>query len=108
MEFIAIFILGVFSIVLGIVSMRGNLSLIKPRHRKRVAPENRLAYGRLVGTGSILLGFGFLVSGVLFLLAELKSNPAFETAGGTGIIISAVIGSAFMLFATIKYNKGLF
>lgn len=105
MESITIFILGAVCIALGIVCQTGNLSLIKRRHRKRVAPQNRLAYGRLVGIGSILLGVGFLVSGVLFLLAELKTNPALETAGGIGIIISAVIGSAFMLSATIKYNK---
>ena len=108
MESIAIFILGAICIVLGIVNMTGNISTIKYRHRKRVAPENRLAYGRIVGLGSIVLGICFLVSGIFFLISELQANPALETVGGITMIIGAVVGISAMMFAMIKYNKGIF
>lgn len=108
MEYIAIFILGAVCIAIGVFNAMGNLSTIKYHHRKRVAPEHRLAYGRLVGAGTIIMGVSFLISGVLFLLSEIKANPALEASGGIGIIIGAVVGLAFMLFAMIKYNKGIF
>ena len=107
MEYIAIFILGLVCIAIGVMKTMGNLSMIKYRHRRRVAPENRLAFGRLVGIGTIITGVGFLVSGTLFLLADLRANPALETAGGIATIIGAVIGLALMGFAMIKYNKGI-
>ena len=107
MEYIAIFILGAVCIAIGISNVMGNLNLIKYRHRRNVAPENRLAFGRIVGAGTIIVGVGFLISGVLFLLSELKANPALENAGGIVTMISAAIGLAFMFFAMKKYNKGI-
>ena len=107
MEYIVVFILGAVCIAIGIMNMMGNVSLIKYRHRRRVAPENMLAFGRMVGVGTIITGVGFLVSGTLFLLAELRANPALETAGGIATIIGAVVGLAIMFFAMIKYNKGI-
>ena len=107
MEFIAIFILGAVCIAIGVMNAMGNLSTIKYRHRKRVAPENRLAFGRLVGAGTIIVGVSFLISGVLVLLSELKANPALENAGGIVTIIGAAVGMSLMFFAMIKYNKGI-
>ena len=108
MEFITLFILGAVCIAIGIMNMKGNLSLIKRRHIRRVAPENRLVFGRIVGVGTIITGVGFLVSGTLVLLSKLQANPALETAGGIATIIGAGIGLAIMFFAMIKYNKGIF
>ena len=107
-ELIAMIIMGVVCIVLGIINTTGNISTIKYHQRHRVAPENRLAFGRLVGSGTILIGVGFLVGGALFLLSQLQENPALETAGGIVSIIGAVVGLVIVVFATIKYNKGLF
>ena len=107
-ELIAMIIMGVVCIALGIINTTGNISTIKYHQRYRVAPENRLAFGRLVGSGTILIGVGFLVGGLLFFLSSAKQNPAFETAGGIVTIIGAVVGLVIVVFATIKYNKGLF
>ena len=107
MDYLTIFILGAVCIAIGISNVMGNLNLIKYRHRRNVAPENRLAFGRIVGAGTIIVGVGFLISGVLFLLSELKANPALENAGGIVTMISAAIGLAFMFFAMKKYNKGI-
>jgi hypothetical protein len=105
---IVIFIMGAICIVLGIINATGNISTIKYRHRRRVAPENQLAFGRLVGAGSILLGVGFLASGVLFFLSQLQENPALEGTGGIVMIIGAIVGLTLSFVAMIKYNKGIF
>ena len=107
MESIAIFILGAVCIAIGVMNTMGNLSTIKYRHRKRVAPENLLTFGKLVGGGTIIVGVAFLISGVLVLLSELKANPALENAGGIVTIIGAGVGLLLMFFAMIKYNKGI-
>ena len=107
MEFIALFILGAVCIAIGVMNAMGNLSTIKYRHRKRVAPENQLAFGRLVGAGTIIVGVSFLISGALALFSTLRGNPAFETASGIVVIIGAAVGMSLMFFAMIKYNKGI-
>ena len=108
MEYISIFILGAVCCVLGIINATGNLSTIKYRQRRRVAPEHRKAFGLIVGIGTIIMGVAFIVTGILLVLAEKYASLALETAGGITTIVGAVIGLALNLFAMIKYNKGIF
>ena len=51
-EFIITLLLGIVCIVLGTLNMKGNISTLHWYHRKRVAEENRLPFGRLVGLGN--------------------------------------------------------
>lgn len=108
MEYISIFILGAVCCVLGIINATGNLSTIKYRQRRRVEPENRKAFGLIVGIGTIIMGVAFLITGVLLVIAEKSAAPSLETAGGIVTIVSTVIGLAMHFFAMIKYNKGIF
>ena len=108
MEYVPVFILGAVCCALGIVNTTGNLSTIKYRQRRRVAPEHRKVYGMLMGIGTIVMGIAFIVTGILLVLAKKYASGALETAGGVTTIVGAVIGLALNLFAVIKYNKGIF
>ena len=56
MEGIICIIIGLAIIVMGILCLLGNVSLIHSYHRKNVAPENMLAFAKLVGLGTLIIG----------------------------------------------------
>ena len=107
-ELITIFIVGVFLIVLGVLNTKGNLRSIHSYHWKRVAPEDIKPYGRLVGTGSIIIGAAMLVFGALSFAHEKTQVLPFDIIGAAILIASVVIGLVMIFYAMIKYNKGIF
>ena len=66
MENIIMLILGVFISVMGIVNIKGNISTIHSYNRRRVKEEDIPKYGKVVGTGTLIIGIslvlGFIVS----------------------------------------------
>ena len=48
--------LGVFVMLMGISNMKGHIGSIHWYHRKRVSEEDRPAFGRLVGLGTLIIG----------------------------------------------------
>ena len=48
-------LVGLIVIMLGIINLNGNISLLHRYHRKRVAEEDRIPFGRMVGIGTILV-----------------------------------------------------
>lgn len=107
-EFIITMLLGIVCIVLGVLNMKGNISTLHWYHRKRVAEENRLQFGRLVGLGTIIIGFALIIFAVFTLVATLTSNNLFYTIGGIELIVGVVIGIVISFYAMFKYNKGIF
>ena len=65
MENIVLLILGVFISVMGIVNIKGNISTIHSYNRRRVKEEDIPKYGKVVGTGTLIIGIS-LVLGLLF------------------------------------------
>ena len=59
-------ILGVFISVVGIINIKGNISTIHSYNRRRVKEEDIPKYGKVVGTGTLIIGIslvlGFIVS----------------------------------------------
>ena len=49
-------IVGIIVIVLGVQNLKGNIELLHRYHRKRVSDEDRLPFGRKVGTGTVIAG----------------------------------------------------
>ena len=101
-------IIGVIVIVLGIMNLKGNIETLHRYHRKRVSEEDRLPYGRTVGTGTILIGCSVIMMACLeYAAEELKMS----LPGKTGTVIPAaglIAGFAIIVYAMFRYNKGIF
>ena len=104
-EYITMLIFGILLIPLGIMNIKGNISSIHWYNRTRITEETRPKYGKLMGIGTVIIGGGLVLSAVLNLL--VKMNVA-VLIGGAIILVSVVVGIAFMLYAQFKYNKGIF
>ena len=76
--------LGVFVMLLGISNMKGHIGSIHWYHRKRVSEEDRPAFGRLVGLGTLIIGAALVLFSLPSLAAEWTQNDVF-VAVGSGI-----------------------
>ena len=100
--------LGVLMIVLGISNRKGNISSLHRYHRKRVSEEDRIPFGKLVGTGTIIIGIALLVSGVLSYLSVHYEQEMFILIGNIVTGAGLVVGLGLNFYAMFKYNKGIF
>ena len=100
--------LGLLLIVLGISNRKGNISSLHRYHRKRVSEEDRIPFGKLVGTGTIIIGIALLGSGVLSCLAMRLEQEMYVLIGNIVLGIGFVIGLGLNFYAMFKYNKGIF
>lgn len=100
-ENIMIIIFGILLIGLGTLNVRGNIESIHWYNRTRITEETRPKYGKLMGIATIIMGGSFTLSAVLDIVVLNKA--VFLIAG-----VGALIGFVIMLYAQIKYNKGIF
>ncbi len=100
--------LGVIVIVLGVLNRKGNVSTLHRYHRKRVSEEDRLPFGRKVGSGTVIVGGALVLSAGLRFAAEKTDLPVMQTVGTVVLVIGFVVGFAIIVYAMIKYNKGIF
>lgn len=101
-------IIGIVCILLGAQNMKGNINSLHSYHRKRVSEEDRLAFGKKVGLGTIIIGIGVIIFAVFTYIAEKTANEKFVIVGMGFMIIGLIIGSILSFGAMIKYNKGIF
>ena len=100
-EFIMQIIIGLVLIVIGILNIKGNISLIHSYHRKRVKQEDIMPFGQKMGIGNIIIGISIVIAGIfLFFNYDNISNSI--------VIIGLIIGSIIIIYAMFKYNKGIF
>lgn len=100
MDNIMMLVLGLFISVLGIVNIAGNISTIHSYNRRKVKEEDVPKYGKIVGTGTLIIGISF----VLGFIAAFWS----EVVMGIIILTAVIVGLAFILYGQIKYNHGIF
>ena len=105
---IVAFLVGVVCIVLGISNMRGNISSLHSYHRHRVSEEDRIPFGKQVGLGTIIIGIGIMVFGVLSSVTRYTENDIFVLIGTALLIIGIILGLVISFRAMHKYNKGIF
>ena len=105
---IVTFFVGVVCILLGISNMRGNISSLHSYHRNRVSEEDRIPFGKQVGLGTIIVGIGISVFGVLSSVTLYTENDIFILIGTAILIICIILGLVISFRAMIKYNKGIF
>ena len=101
-------ILGVVCIVIGIMNRKGNISMLHSYHTKKIAEGDKLAFGRLVGLGTLIIGVALIVMSVLTLVATISKQSIYSTIGGGILIAGFVSGLGISFYAMFKYNKGIF
>ena len=106
--FIVSFLVGVVCVVLGISNMRGNISSLHAYHRHRVSEEDRPAFGKLVGLGTILCGCGVMAFSVCSGIYLYMENQIILWTGNALSIAGLAVGLGLNFYAMIKYNKGIF
>ena len=107
-ELIAPIIVGIIAIVIGIQNIKGNISSLHRYHRKRVSEADRLPFGRMVGIGTIIIGISIIFKAFFqFFSTSLNSN-SLDIFGSVLLAIGMIVGFGLIIFAMIKYNRGLF
>ena len=106
--FLTTFSIGILTVILGIISMTGNISLLHSYHRHRVTEENKKPYGRLVGIGTLIIGIALIIYAALFFAFEKTQLSSLLILGNAFLISGLVIGLVITVIAMIKYNKGIF
>ena len=105
---IVAFFVGVICIIIGISNTKGNISSLHSYHRNRVSEEDRVPFGKQVGTGTIIVGIGIIVFSVLSAVTLYTENNIFILIGTVLLISFIIIGLAISFRAMIQYNKGIF
>ena len=100
MDHSLLLILGIFLSTLGTVNIKGNISTIHSYNRRKVKEEDVLKYGKVFGTGTLVIG----VSLILSYLVTFRNADAIDYI----VLPALVIGLAFILYGQIKYNHGIF
>ena len=103
-----LFLLGALIIIIGIRNVKGDVGSLRRYHRKRVSEEDLIPFGRKIGTGTIIIGCVVIVKACAQLAAEKWNMPLADTVGTVVLIAGLAAGFAFILYAMIKYNKGVF
>lgn len=107
-EAIALIIVGVLLIVSGVFNMKGNLKIIHSYHYKKVKEEDKLAFGKLVGIGSIIIGGALIIAGILMAIMFFTNVLVLEIIAEIISVVGLVMGITLCLYAMFRYNKGLF
>ena len=97
--------LGILISVLGIKNIKGNINTLHRYHRSRVAEADMKPFGKLVGTGTLIMGIAIAVYGAINILAEKLANEYLQLAGTIILVIALVVGLGMSFYAMIKYNK---
>ena len=106
--YIAPIAVGIICIVLGIFNFKGDISTLHSYHTHRVSEQDRLAFGRLVGSGTIIIGVSIVLLGTFMILTELTGIAAFTAVGTALMIVGLCVGLVISFYAMKKYNKGIF
>ena len=65
MDYIPMLALGAIFLVLGCFNIKGNISSIHWYNRRKVLPEDVPAYGKAMGTGTVIMGAALMLTAIL-------------------------------------------
>ncbi|MBR3167466.1 MAG: DUF3784 domain-containing protein [Erysipelotrichaceae bacterium] len=90
--------LGIVFIMLGWqIWKKQRMDLIISYHSDKVREENKQAYCTLSGSGILIMGIGFLLSGIIAVFVR-----SFQTF--VPMMIGLVFGIALLVLAILKFN----
>ena len=101
MKSIVELVLGLFTIAIGLANIKGNISTIHWYNRRRVTEEDAPKYGRVVGTGIIIMGMSLVIS---FFVMTFWS----EYIADIIVLVMGIGGFLVALYGQFKYNRGIF
>lgn len=90
------------------MNMMGNISTLHWYHRRKVSEEDRIPFGRKIGLGTIIVGSSVILKACLQYAAEKSGNQTMDTIGTVAMAIGGLIGFIIIIYALMKYNKGIF
>lgn len=99
---------GLLISVIGIINMTGNISSIHEYHRKRVREEDKKAFGKLVGLGTLIIGIAVMIYGILLFAFSTVAPPVLSVIGTVCLFAALVVGMGISFYAMKKYNGGIF
>ena len=105
---IVVIIVGILCIGIGISNYRGNIKSLHSYHTNNIKPEDVKPFGKLVGTGMIIIGVFLTVSGIFMAIGENTGDNSYITISTIIMTIGFVVGLPITLYAIKKYNKRIF
>lgn len=98
MDHIVQLLLGILISVIGLVNISGNISTIHSYNRKRVREEDVPHYGRIVGSGTLIIGIGLIAAYVLNITNSSVSED-------WALIPALILGVILIGYGQLKYNN---
>lgn len=105
---IGIIAIGILLLVISILNMFGNVSMLHSYHIKNVKEEDKLAFGRLVGIGMMLVGLSIVFLGVMLIISFKIEVESLATISHILTGAGVVSGITICFIAMKIYNKGIF
>lgn len=100
MNNLMLLICGLFISAIGTTNIKGNISTVHSYNRRKVKEDDVPKYGKVIGTGSLIIGISLIVAFIVSFWSELLMEIL--------ILVAVIVGGGFMLYGQFKYNKGLF
>lgn len=107
-SFIVPAILGVFIVIFGVINLKGDVTSLHWYHRQRITEEDRMPFAKKIGTGTIIIGCSLIISACFYLISDMMQIPLMKTLGTIFLIAGIIIGFILIVYALVKYNKGIF
>lgn len=96
-EYLPLLILGLLLAAVSVPNLMGRAGALHRYDRSRVSEENAPVYGRIMGTGTLVMGASIAVAAIGMMI--------FRTDAFFFLIVGGfVVGLAIILYAQIKYN----
>lgn len=101
-----LFLLGALIVVIGIRNLKGDVAAPRGNGRTKVSEEDRIPFGKKLGTGTVLVGAAVIARAFAGLAADRSGMPLLNTIG-TGVLIAGLAaGAGFIFYALIRYGRG--
>ena len=100
--------IGIAFLVIGILNIKGNVSMLHSYHINNITEENVKLFGKTVGIGMIVIAISLMICGVLFIPGELTGKGVYVTASNVILFTGLIAGCGICLYAIKKYNKNIF
>ena len=100
MKYLPLLTMGILIALASIPNLRGNPASVHRCNRRRVSPEDAPRYGKIMGLGTAIVGASIVLTAILLMIWDVEALFFLILAG-------CIFGVAVMIYAQIKYNKGL-